>query len=705
MGSPRFQSMCALLLLMAAVLSPASAATEEVPGAGDTPAEYSLAGRWGAAKAVDVEMTGPLALVAVGGLDIYDLTDPAHPVRVSSIGTRGSAYRIATYATTAFVATHRGLSVVDFEDPAHPKVVGVYTNPAAPFPELFGLTVAPPHDLAPPYLLLTDVEELQILDASDLANPRPVGSYAFRSLLPDQVRVAGDYAFVSGLPVRSALGDDSATSLAVLNIADPSTPKVIGRYASRGDPVGLDVSGDRAYLLLKPGESGGPPRLEILDVTDPTLPKLIHSLDIGVEPVDLAAVTRQTTTPTGETKTESFVYLLDKVSGLMIVDVTDPARPQLLGGFGLPTVPFAMAFSGNTAVVANGDHGIRVFDASNLPNLDEVYADDWPESATANRVSLEGEPHMTVAGDSVYLAARSPQQVLQVVRLTDPGKPSAGPRYPLPCEADSLAVAPTPVLTVYLACKLQGIRILQPAAPENLGDGQPDVALSPVGQWEKDSPALRVFSHENELVVEDGDGKLHVLDVTDPAHPVEKPDAVPLEFAFADKVARLDYVWVAEGSKGLSVYSRHSSPAELHRGEVTPLNTVPPLDTAWGVALDGDRAAMADGWAGVLVLDVSDPTAPKELTRLDVPGESRAVAFYQTRLIVLSSAGLFIYSPPTPPPAPPSPSSAPTVPPGPATPPLPPSTPPPPPAASPSTPPPPTPPSTPPPSPSSPPLL
>ncbi|MGH8103611.1 MAG: hypothetical protein ACREJQ_03715, partial [bacterium] len=636
-------------LCLAGVGTPEYAFAGTAEGDSGAPAGYALTGRWGAAKAVDVKMAGNLALVAAGGLDIYDLSDPAHPARISSIGTRGSAYRIATYEHTAFVATHRGLTVVNFEDPANPKVLGVYTNPAEPLAELFGLTVSKMGDLSPPYLLLTDLHSLQILDASDPAHPRPVGLYRFQSLLPDRVRAEGKYAFVSGMPIESGDKSVETTSLVVVNLANPSAPKVVGRYATDGDPVGLDVAGSRAFLLVKSRDPDAPPRLETLDVADLTRPKLIHAFEVGRAPVTLSVVTQEIPRTDGRTDPAIYVYILDQNSGLMFVDATDAMRPQLLGGFGLPPVAFAMVFSENTAVVANGENGIRVFDASNLPNLDEVYADDWPMHASEPRLTFDGNLKLSMNGGLAVFTAGNEEPAVEGVLIygDDFGGGVYQFRWAAPCFSQSVAAFSN---YFAIACTKEGLGIFDTTI--HPGTPFPGIqTLEPVGQWVKDSPAMRVYAHDDELIVEDGDGILHVLDVTDPADPVEKPEAVPLEYAFTDKVATLDYIWVAEGAKGVKVYPRSPSRAKTPE----PVTLIPSLDTAWGLAISEKTLAVADGWAGVLVVDVTDSTAPKEIARLDVPGECRAVAFAPNpnMLIVLSSAGVFNYSLPTSAPAPP----------------------------------------------------
>ena len=68
-----------------------------------------------------------IAIIAGGALQMYDVSNPAAPVKIPAFRTPGSALRVALKGTLAYVADFReGLQLVDLSDPSSPKIVGSY---------------------------------------------------------------------------------------------------------------------------------------------------------------------------------------------------------------------------------------------------------------------------------------------------------------------------------------------------------------------------------------------------------------------------------------------------------------------------------------------------------------------------------------------------------------------------------------------------
>ena len=74
----------------------------------------------------------PTLIVGAGGgdLQVYDVSDPAAPRRLSSFETPGRATRVSLDGDYAYVAdTEAGVQVVDLSDPAVPAAAGRYETP------------------------------------------------------------------------------------------------------------------------------------------------------------------------------------------------------------------------------------------------------------------------------------------------------------------------------------------------------------------------------------------------------------------------------------------------------------------------------------------------------------------------------------------------------------------------------------------------
>jgi hypothetical protein len=54
------------------------------------------------------------------------------------------------------------------------------------------------------------------------------------------------------------------------------------------------------------------------------------------------------------------VFVADGESGLQVIDVTNPASPQIVGSVDLPDNPNGVAISGTRIYVADGESGLQV---------------------------------------------------------------------------------------------------------------------------------------------------------------------------------------------------------------------------------------------------------------------------------------------------------------------------------------------------------
>ncbi|MGE3178476.1 MAG: DUF1573 domain-containing protein [Vicinamibacterales bacterium] len=115
------------------------------------------------------------------------------------------------------------------------------------------------------------------------------------------VRVRGTTAFVS----------DGLAGLAVLDVADPRRPVVIGRVRTGGQTRGLALDGPRVFVAA--GSAG----LAVVDVTDPRTPRLVGQADMpgSAIRVDVSA---------GKAYVAAW-------NDARVYDVSQPATPRFIG--------------------------------------------------------------------------------------------------------------------------------------------------------------------------------------------------------------------------------------------------------------------------------------------------------------------------------------------------------------------------------------
>jgi hypothetical protein len=82
-----------------------------------------------------------------------------------------------------------------------------------------------------------------------------------------------------------------------------------------------------------------------------------------------------------------YAYVADSYGGLQVIDVSDPARPQWVGGYDTSGSAQGVAVSGNYAYVADSYGGLQVIDVSNPANPCRVGSYNTPGVAVDVAVS------------------------------------------------------------------------------------------------------------------------------------------------------------------------------------------------------------------------------------------------------------------------------------------------------------------------------
>jgi hypothetical protein len=118
-----------------------------------------------------------------------------------------------------------------------------------------------------------------------------------------------------------------------------------------GDAFGIAVLGDLAYMAC--GQVG----LQLVDISDPALPQLLGIVD--------TPGTAQHVDARG-----GYAYVADGSEGLQIIDVNDPNSPVIIGNFATPGYAYDIVTIGNVAYIADNT-GIHVLDIT-MPDMPVV---------------------------------------------------------------------------------------------------------------------------------------------------------------------------------------------------------------------------------------------------------------------------------------------------------------------------------------------
>lgn len=445
-------------------------------------------------EAMHVAVSGDHAYVSAGvsGLQVIDVTDPRNPVRVGSLPLPGTAMDVAVSGGYAFVASDSaGVHAVDVRSPAAPVLTGTADTP--------GRAVSVSVDGVRAYVA-DDSSGVVVLDLQDPGHPDMLGYL----VLPDAARgicVADGNAFLAcgagGMTVVDAANPFSPPDPDVLgsviipwatgplivqqdrvymdngifyiiDVADPWEPFVVGGlWTPDWTRGGLAVSGDYAYHTQQIGEYPGYGFLNVIEMTDPSHPRIGATLPLADRAGQLAV-------------SGQYGYVLTS-SGLLVIDISSPLLPEVVGcessvfgnrlaiagnhayvagvdfvvvDIGDPANPRRVgsrpnqggewiAASGGSAYVKWGEY-LLVFDVTNPSD---------PQQAGVARVGPGYVCDMVLAGSSIYFAFA--EDDIRMIDVSDPGAPRIAGTIPMFARGVGIAA------DIYVANQF-GLSILPP---------------------------------------------------------------------------------------------------------------------------------------------------------------------------------------------------------------------------------------------------
>lgn len=268
-----------------------------------------------------------------GALSVFDWSDPAHPVLLSTLEGLGASRQIAVRDGYAYITARAdGLYIVDVRDARHPKLAAHYDSLelATGVAVNGGLCLVANRHLG-----------VELLDVSEPAAPRFLSAVLAGEA--QSVCIDGGYMYV---------GDWMNKTVHVFDIRDPGHPAKISSMAVDGYADGVCARDGYCYIatghhsarlknrrkyyhytyvvpeMFEDGYGCGH-GLEIFDVADPHRPEYVSS--VKFPPLYVSGFDTWLVQVSG-----SYAYVADTFNGLFVVDISDIGRPSFKGHFRLP---------------------------------------------------------------------------------------------------------------------------------------------------------------------------------------------------------------------------------------------------------------------------------------------------------------------------------------------------------------------------------
>ena len=341
------------------------------------------------------------------------------------------------------------------------------------------------------------------------------------------------------------------------------------------------------YLLVAGSDVG----FQILDIADHAEPYKIGELSVagGGYAIDTY---------------DSYAYLARGVTGVAIIDISDPTQPVSIKTIGTPSPTKSLLVAQDHLFVTAGDSGVLIYDIANPQNPQLV----------GQYVSVGEASALDVFGTSIFLADNTND--LKVVDITDINNPKLMATLNLPAKVINVKIRGH---YAFVICENGQLQIVDYGWPKNM------TVVSTYQIWTEGSltsseyfPGSLYLSDAYVLVGNRTSG-MQIIDVTEKENP-ELVEYVALSGSLHDIDANAHYGFLASSDAKVQVVEL---PEYLSR-----ISHMAQFDTPGytrGIKVQGGRLLVADDWAGLRVIDISDPYIPMEVGQITNVGNVWAI--------------------------------------------------------------------------------
>ncbi len=285
----------------------------------------------------------------------------------------------------------------------------------------------------------------------------------------------------------------------------------VGHVPDGGDDPFLSMAVEGKYAYLLQGNVAKPKRLQVVDLTDPAKPKVVGAIPVTVEAMRVAVFGKH-------------AYVLDEPH-LKVIDVSDPTAPREVGKLELGEHLWDVAILGRFAYITDVE-SVRVIDL-----------EDPTKPKQVGRCEVESAQCLTVVGQHAYIACDV--DGLYIIDISNAEAPKEVGHFRKSAGAADVVVSDK---YAYIAggedaVTLWTVDISNPAKPKSVGK---------YGDWIAGSVAVQGTTAYL------AGGEMDILDMTDPATPKKVGSHSGVEMVIV--VGELIYTI---GEEGFSILKRN----------------------------------------------------------------------------------------------------------------------------------------------------
>lgn len=447
------------------------------------------------------------------------------------------------------------------------------------------------------YAYIGEGAGLRVLDVSNPANPQPLGRVSLLAFC-ECVRKKENFVFCALLD----------KGMQVVDVSNPQLPQVVYTYDTSWSVDGgvwwhdLEIEGNRLYAT---SGSGGPSGIHCFDITSPSSPSFLGKFS------DILAFSWLP----GIGVKDNFVYAAAITTGsIQIVDFSNPAFPSEEGqlSVGGPFSVIDVLLEGNRAYVAgSAEKGLMIYDTSNPVSPSFLGRYDTPNVAS----------RIVKSGNYLYVTDMWDTPGVVVVNVSDPTNPTFQSSLNVQGTALNGIWVDSNRLYVASLTHLSIFSLSNPANPALLGSYSQRDALG--HSW-------GVRAKDGFLYVADSRMGLKIFDVSNPSDPEflgkyrVSSEAEGIEVL--GNVAYVCNVW-GRGIEAINV-------ADKTNPQLLTKLTFPGAGNVTRASISGNYLYAVGSEGGVYVVDISNPSTPVYTNRFDTDGIAQDLAIVGDALFV-----------------------------------------------------------------------
>ncbi len=463
---------------------------------------------------------------------------------------------------------------------------------------------------------------LQIIDISQPTQPRVAGAF----------RMAGDVTSVAVAPPYAYILNKQL-GLRVIDISDPTHPQSVAAYTDLNQPGQLKIAGDRLYVTTDADS------VAVFDLSQPPSLTLLARFPLPFLYINDLEVTDNTLYVVG---IDDLAY-----NYLVIYDISDLQAPQKL--WSAPQAGGDIEVQGTTIFVAAEKAGIYVIDAS-APQQPVILSHFAPGQLIARQIHLQGTL-AAIAGGSEGVA---------LADFSDLQQPSVLSAFKTVGESREVDMAGTTAYVVTSSNTLEAVDLSQPENPQLIASYQQET--NGIRELLIRPPYAYLSTLRRGLVV---------LDISDPAdvneigsYPLPTPFALDVEgsIGYAVSLVGLYILDLSDPAAivllagpipdviGSQIRVRYPFAFVITRSELTiyDLSSWQQIVLLTSFNLSGEIAGMAfyqnmlyvAHGDSIAVIDIGDPYHSRLVSTIDLPGYVMAMKSRDSYLFV-RSAGFY----------------------------------------------------------------